>query len=117
MPCWTVAKSEVKLAGMNPELLKAALAALGFKVNESEYSKRFNASLSADRFSDGTSGVVSLDGTVTVNASSRATDALGKVVNEVKRAYSVQVVQAASKKFGWNVKQTSENKFAVTRRF
>lgn len=116
MPCWTVAKSEVKLSGLNPEFLKHALTALGFRVNDAEYSKRFNASLTADRFSDGTSVVVALDGTVTVNASGRAGD-LTALANEVKRAYSVQVVQAASRKFGWNLKQQSENKFAVSRRF
>lgn len=116
MPCWTVAKSEVKLQGLNPEFLRAALTALGFSINTAEYSQRRGYSFSADRFSDGVSVVIALDGTVSVNASERATD-LTKLGNEVKRAYSVQVVQAASKRFGWSLKQTSENKYAVQRRF
>lgn len=123
MPCWTVQQSEVKLSGLNPEFLKAALLALGFRVNDAEYSARFDASITADRFTDHTSVVVHNDGRVTVNAASArdwgslTQPDLAAVTNEVKRAYAVQVVHAAAKKFGWNMKQTSETKFAVTRRF
>lgn len=124
MPCWTVQQSEVKLSGLNPEFLKSALIALGFRINSAEYSRNYGASLTADRFTDYTSVVVHNDGRVTVNmadtkqwdASLSQTD-ITAVTNEIKRAYAVQVVNAAAKKFGWNMKKTAENKFAVTRRF
>lgn len=124
MPCWTVQQSEVKLSGLNPEFLKTALVALGFRVNSAEYTAGLvsrgsidrDAVLTFDRFADSTSVVVRSDGTVTVNSANRETN-LAPIQNEIKRSYAVQVVHAAAKKFGWNMKQTAENKFAVTRRF
>lgn len=114
MPCWTVAKSEVKLEKMNPELLQGALRASGFEV----WTRPNDVSLSAYRYdangySNRVDVNVAVDGTVTL--STRGGD-LAKITNEVKRAYSVQVVQAASRKFGWNVKQTGEFKYAVQKR-
>ena len=117
MPCWTVNSNEVKLAGLNPAFLKTALLQLGFKVNDAKYSKQFDASLTADRFSDDTSVMVKLDGTVTVNVSAWSKTDLTTLQNQVKRAYSTVVVHAAAKKFGWNLKQQAESKFQVQRRF
>lgn len=125
MPCWTVQQSEVKLSGLNPEFLKTALIALGFRVNSAEYTANLvslgridrDAVLTFDRFGDRTSVIVRSDGHVTVNLGNESTAETASLQNEVKRAYAVQVVHAAAKKFGWNMKQTAENKFAVTRRF
>lgn len=125
MPCWTVQQSEVKLSGLNPEYLKTALVALGFRVNRAEYTAGLvsrgsidrDAVLTFDRFTDKSSVIIRSDGTVTVNLAGSSSATLADLQNEVKRAYAVQVVHAAAKKFGWNMKQTAENKFAVTRRF
>jgi hypothetical protein len=120
MPCWTVQKSEVALKGLNPELLKAALQALGFRINSAEYTAnpRFNgAQLTADRFRDNTSVVIEADGTVTVRYSSARDMNDATLVNEVKRAYAVETVKMAAKKFGWKMEEKTATKFAVTRRF
>jgi hypothetical protein len=37
-------------------------------------------------------------------------------VNEVKRAYSAQVVQASAKKFGWQIKEVAQYQYEVIRR-
>ena len=115
MPCWTVQTAEVNLTNPNPEVLTRALIAAGFKVNSAEYSRQFGASFTADRFRD-TVSVRIIDGRMEVTAADRYAN-LSAVSNEVKRAYSAEIIRTASKRFGWNVTAQSETKFQVRRRF
>ena len=115
MPCWTVQTAEVNLTNPNPEMLSKVLASLGFRINSAEYSRRFSASFTADRFSDRTS-VRIIDGRMEVTAANSSTD-LRAVSNEIKRGYSAEIIRTASKRFGWQTSQVSESKFQVRRRF
>ena len=36
--------------------------------------------------------------------------------NEIKRAYSAEVVKSQAKKFGWQIKETGEYQYEVVRR-
>jgi len=118
MPCWTTASSQINLQNANRELLKAALAAIGFtNLHENDEYARMRgngAVLTMDRFADSTSVTVMANGTVTVT-SARADRNMTALGNEVKRAYSGQVIQSAAKRFGWMLKPQDETgrKFSV----
>ena len=119
MPCWTVQTNEIKLHNPNLEMMTAAAKSLGFRVNSLEYSKRISQDyiLTADRFTDKTSIVVTAAGEVRVTSAAGSTADLRAVSNSLNRGYSAEIIRTASKRFGWNVKAVSETKFQVKRRF
>lgn len=88
MPCNTIQTATIKLDKAQPELLKAALAAMGIT------SYNFQ------------SGVLSLRG-MTMTP---------KLEAQIKQNYSKQVVLSQAKKFGWQVKETSPFQFNVIKR-
>jgi hypothetical protein len=77
MPCYQIRMTSVELKNANDTLLKAAMEALG--VDDYDY----------DRAS----------GRVTVQSAFTLTD------NEIKVAYSEQVVASVQKRFGWKVNE------------
>lgn len=116
MPCWQKQESTVSLNSPDLGLLTAALRELGFRINPTGYR---GFSLSADHFNGplvGSSVVVRQDGSVGFIHSDSSVD-VTPMVNQVKRAYSVEVIKSSSKQFRWDLKQKSETQFVTTRRF
>lgn len=102
MPCYTQQKSVVQFgAQTDVNLLKLALERMGFSVRATQRGLSFSSFTRSGTFENGTLSISSREQEDT---------------NAFKRAYSAEVVRAASKRFGWTVKQTEENKFQVTRR-
>lgn len=121
MPCWTVCTSTINLQNADLKLLEAALQAIGFSnVNKDNAYARERGKgtiFTADRFADRTSVTVMPNGTVNVTSAARGADMV-VLGNEVKRAYSGQVIQSAATRFGWLLKPQDETgrKFAVMAR-
>jgi hypothetical protein len=88
MPCDTVQTARVELGNVDKVLLGAAMAQLNLR----NYSYQ--------------NGVLVIKG-------QRAS---AELTSQVKRAYSSQVVQSQAKKFGWQMKQTGDMQWQVTRR-
>lgn len=106
MPCYSIEESGIKVtANTNPKLLALALKSLGYSV------RAVGKNLSFANYEAGRRGTFQ-DGELTVWTS------MGEAVdqNEIRRAYSAQVVMFAAKRFGWQVKQESPTKFQVLRR-
>ena len=102
MPCFTRTTIQVTVQAMDPDLLKAALVSLGYQVHSNQGS--LVASM-ADR-------VLSFrNGQVTIRARPGIVD-----LNVISRAYSRQVISQAAKRFGWQVKETGQDHFQLTRR-
>jgi hypothetical protein len=96
MPCYTVRTTTVEFTGQNVELLAEALIESGMVVRHGE------AKMWAQR--------VVRDGTMTV--------AVGRedLVDKLKRTYAELAVKKAAKRYGWQVRSTGQNKYAMTRR-
>jgi hypothetical protein len=97
MPCFTIQTSTVELGKVQADLLHAALAGLGLNPLTLPTGIRF-----AGGFYD--------------KATGKMTGTNLPAVNEVKRAYSAQVVQASAKKFGWQIKEVAQYQYEVIRR-
>lgn len=104
MPCWTVRETSVELGAADPDVLRRGLEAAGFELS------MYGSALLVMR---GGQIVAEIEnGRATVNRGD--TD----VVNEIKRAYSAEVVKTAAKRFGYSLttnKQTG--KITAGRRF
>lgn len=101
MPCDTIQTSAVDLSAMgklSPELLQAALADMGLRPFRQGDILRFGFS----EWINIKTGQASL--TTTRN------------VNEIKRAYSRQVVMSQAKRFGWTLTETKPGQFQAIRR-
>jgi hypothetical protein len=106
MPCYSRVSSSVEFGdGTDAGLLAKALQSLGYIVGRAGPALRFSGL--------GRSGLYQ-NGQLTVNGSSELTT---DQVNEIKRAYSAEVVKSAAQRFGWQAKQQSPTQFQVTRRF
>lgn len=101
MPCNSITYNTLELKAADRDLLIAALKELGFTVQG-------NQVIAAHR-----QGIIVeiADGSV------RVRKGYEQVVKDIRAAYSRQVVQAASQKFGWALKRTQQNKFVAQRRF
>ena len=110
MPCDTRTTVSVALNAADKELLFKAIAELGWQPREiGGVIQCYVPGL----------GTVSIEGgmaKITTYAYT-ADDRTEGIVNKIKKAYSTEVVKAQAKKFGWQLKQTSENKFKALRRF
>lgn len=93
MPCDTIQTANVALEKAEPDLLGAALAALGVGNQFIRY--------------DAISGQVVFRKVAGWTAPTTA---------QIKQAYSAQVVLQTAKKFGWQVKETGKFQYAVTKR-
>lgn len=101
-PCDSITYNTLELKAADRELLIAALKELGFEV--ADHGRVLNASR-------GGLSVAIRDGQVRVQAGYE------QVVRDIRAGYSRQVVRSASRKFGWALKQTQQNKFVAQRRF
>ena len=100
MPCYTISRASVKLKAENFDLLKDALkndSAEGLST-----SVGFGSSIYGEyrgyRFEINGKGEVVVDSAV-------AND----TANAINRAYSRQVLRIASRKFGWTLKEKTNN--------
>jgi hypothetical protein len=104
LPCWTVRETSVELDAADPEILRRGLEAAGFELS------MYGTALLVMR---GGQIVAEIEnGRVTVNRGDTG------VVNDIKRAYSTEVVKTAAKRFGYTLttnKQTG--KITAGRRF
>jgi hypothetical protein len=105
MPCWTRRTTTVELAAADPEVLRRGLLAAEFTITAE---------------SDGVLAVNSRDGRGATIARGQVRVLRGDecVINEIKRAYSQEVVKSAAKRFGYTIttnKQTG--KITAGRRF
>jgi hypothetical protein len=101
MPCYTITTVTLEFKNANMELLKKAIKAslgidaeiynLGVKWNGGYYNK--------------------IMGEITLNKKTAEDD-----IKLIKRAYSAEIVKDQAKRFGWNLKQTSEFKYEISKR-
>lgn len=110
MPCNTIQKSSVtlELKADNQAYLVAALQSLGFSVQVLE-----NKTVTFYDRNRNVTGTFQ-NGKLKVSGYSGAAEQYD--INPIKRAYSGEVVKAATKRFGWKLTQTEANKFTVKRR-
>lgn len=96
MPCYTVQKSKVEFLAKSTDmnLLANALRGLGFSVTQTPEGLSFEKAGFSGSYASN-SGCLQLD---------ESWDG-----NEVKRAYSTQVVESQARKFGWRL-QWSTNR-------
>ncbi len=102
MPCYATYNISVELTGMHPEILKRAIASLGYEPIETSSGLHFSCQGRDVRIQGGS---ISLD-----------PSQIG-LVNEIKRAYSRQVIQIAAQQYGMELQPLSENQVIVTKRF
>jgi len=107
MPCHEVRTVSVEFKVGNIDLLKKVLEKIGFKrIEWTEENVRFenNKSIFNINFFDN-------------KISSRYVDAkeLANLSNQIKRAYSEQVIDEIAKRQKWMKKKMSENKFQLQR--
>jgi hypothetical protein len=108
MPCDTIQRSTVtlELKAENTEYLLAALRSLDYNVTNLKGQLYFsNAAGLTGSFTDGK-----------LNVTGRTAAVQAFDLNAVKRAYSLQVVKAAAKQYGWQLTPQAQNKFAVQKR-
>ena len=102
MPCYATYTISVELAGMHPEVLKLAVESLGYKVTQTASGLHFYHQGSQIRIEN---GCIALD------------QKQLQLVNEIKRAYSRQVIRIACERYGLELQPLSENKVFVKKRF
>lgn len=102
MPCYAAYNISVELTGMHPEILKLALEALGYEVTQTAAGLRFNHKGLEVRIENGR---------IILDRSQMA------LANEIKRAYSREVIQIASRQYGLELQPLSENKVIAKKRF
>jgi hypothetical protein len=103
MPCYTRRETTVVIEAADKDILKAGLEAAGFdRVEQSAGGLRARHKQSGEQ-------ITIRDGRLTVQTES--------LINEVKRAYSHEVVRRTAKKFGWKLTETKEqNQYRAARR-
>jgi hypothetical protein len=104
LPCWTVRETSVELDAADPDILRRGLEAAGFEL--SNYGNALLVMRSGQIVAE------IENGRVTVNRGDTA------IVNEVKRAYSAEVVKIAAKRFGYSLTTNKQSgKITAGRRF
>ena len=102
MPCDTIQKTSVSFnMRTDRNLLHAALEQMGERPNLLGDTLTFRSG----RYNCAT-------GQMTVTGYGEESEKL----NEIKRAYSAQVVQSQARRFGWTLKQTSKYEYQVLKR-
>ena len=105
MPCDQVRTTTLALGKVDAGMMKAALQALGFTRIE----------LHAERlsFSHGTRSCAGRLDLRTGRLTMTGNQPLAE--NEVRRAYSTEVVRATARRFGWTLTQTAAGQFEAVR--
>ena len=110
MPCDTRTTVSVALNAADRELLFKAIAELGWRpVEIGGIIQCYVQGLGTVSIENGMAKI----STYVYESADRAEG----IVNKIKKAYSVEVVKSQAKKFGWQLKQTNENKFKALRRY
>lgn len=105
MPCYQVNLLSVKIEAADKELLEKAIKKLGFSYVRDKYNV-FTINVSD-------SGVY---GTIIINnTTARIKPGLQKKLNEIKQAYSEQVIAAAAEEFSWTVTEDEEGQIVLRR--
>lgn len=89
MPCDTIQRVQVDIGKLDPDHANAAITALGLQ---------------------GT--VTYANGRLTVRGGANVAD----ITQQVKQAYSAEVVKSQAKRFGWGLKEIAPYKYEVTKR-
>lgn len=98
MPCFTITTIELQLRDANLELLKNAI-----KEVTGKDATIYNAAML-------------WDGGQYQKISGRLVVRDEKTGQNIKRAYSAELVKAQAKRFGWQVKKTDEYKYQIIKR-
>lgn len=104
MPCYTQREVTVKMEASEPAILEAGLKAAGFQVRTTP----------TGLYVQNRQGVAAhiRSGQITTQENTSS------IINEIKRAYSGEVVRVAAKRFGWKLSATSDaNTVRAARRF
>lgn len=109
MPCHSRQYSTIDFGeATDVSLLAKAFTALGYTV------KQTGKALVLDNTTTGTTGTFE-NGKLGLTTGQWAS--LPVDLNEIKRAYSAEVIKSAATRFGWKVKSPEANKFQVTRSY
>lgn len=103
MPCNQIRRTSVTLVNADPNMLLDALEGLGYyfaKAHRKVEMTDQEARVALGSVYDGQT--LRLTGSITEN--------------QVKQAYSKQVVREVANRYGWRVKETGSNKYTATRR-
>lgn len=106
MPCDSVRLCQVQFNAARPDLLAAALKALGWRVHSFDKQSLSATTKSGERFT-----VDFRSGQASVRAGAE------KIVDEAKQAYTFKLAEASAKRFGWGFKKTGANSFVINRRY
>lgn len=112
MPCDTIQTSRVAWKETtDPKILQAALQSLGYEVTPTSESRLSFRNQSTGAYGTWNKNVLTIQSRYGVDESQE----------QVKRAYSEQVVQSAARSYGWTLnKQTNSagnTQYAVARRY
>jgi len=111
MPCDSRVTVSVNLSAADRELLFKVLMGLGWQPREiSNMIQVYVPEFGAVTITGGKLNI----GTYSYLASEAKAEELA---NKIRRAYSAEVVKSQAKKFGWQLKQTADNKFKAIRRY
>lgn len=108
MPCDTIQISTIDLDQVaDVDLMADALVALGWVVN------RHSGGLNA--YGVGASIQVAANGHAQLSSENAAS--LPELKSAIAQEYSHQVVQQTARTYGWDVEETPERKYVLTRRY
>lgn len=108
MPCDTITSTTVALQKADKELLKKGLKTDGWSVWES------GGIIYANKFEAGRFYSAEYDGSrISTNQSGKNHD---DAVNSIKRSYSRAVVEATTRRYGWQTVRTEGDKYTVRKR-
>lgn len=102
MPCWTITTVKLELKNASLDLLKKALEAQG------KQNIYVNTAMGIVTWGYGRDGYNKNTGQISVQTKSDG--------NAIRRAYSAEVVKKTASRFGWQVQQSGENRFAIIKR-
>jgi len=97
MPCDTITQVKTVLEAVNVETFRTALQSLGYLTRQTNNLLQWNG------------GSLNLTSGVLTTRSDREGQ-------EIRQAYSGEIVKKQAARFGWAVKKTSENKYQIIKR-
>jgi hypothetical protein len=104
MPCNTITTTKLEMTKANADVLTMALEALGMTVTEKSGVK-----IVANSRGESLTWIAGKGITIKSTRTS-------KIASTLQQEYSKQAIQWVAKRSGWQVKQESENMFAVSKR-
>jgi hypothetical protein len=109
MPCYEVRTVSVEFKVGNIDLLKKALADISYRI---QVEGRDSSLLVHDRM--GRRMVIDLDNS-TIKSASMNEKELAAATNQIKRAYSEQVIDEVAKRQKWMKKKLGDNRYQLQR--